>query len=191
LVNFQPIHRAFTPKRLKTKGKSNGTPDASSQEQGFKLMSADISNRDERRMRILVLDDEDAVLRVNAETLRAAGFYVDARADGEAGWVAICSHDYDLIVTDNNMPNLSGVELVRRLRKTGSRTPVILVSGSYRVEDDPELDLAAILQKPYHLYELASTARRALAGIRLDSTQRESASIFSMRHSPLLLPPRG
>lgn len=157
-------------------------------------MSEQISNKSERRQRILVLDDEEAILQVNADTLRAAGFDVDTATDGETGWIAFCSGRYDLIVTDNSMPRLSGVELVRRMRKMGHRTPAILVSGSYRVEDDPEVDFAAILQKPYHLYELASTARRALAGMATGlepTTQREIAGIFTMRHSPLLLPPRG
>lgn len=155
-------------------------------------MSNEIQIGTERRKRILVLDDEEAVLRVNAETLRNAGFYVDTAIDGEWGWNAICANRYDLVVTDNNMPRLSGVGLIRRIRKTGDRTPVILVSGSYRIEEEPELEVFAILQKPYHLYELASCARRAVAGTRLlEPTQRSSAGIFAMRHSPLLLPPRG
>jgi two-component system OmpR family response regulator len=144
----------------------------------------------EEPKRILVVDDEAEILSVNARTLRAAGFLVDTAEDGELAWQKFSTTPYDLLITDNCMPNLHGLGLVSRLRKTGHRTPVILVSGSFHLDDEMEPELFARLQKPYHLYELVPTARRALSGAPATLLPRRSSSIFALSHAPLLLPPR-
>jgi DNA-binding response OmpR family regulator len=113
--------------------------------------------------RLLVLEDDPAILRANAELLEKAGYRVDCGEDGEAGWEAICAHRYDLVITDQQMPRLSGLELLARMRAIDIRTPVILVSGSFEL--DPRADdlFEAVLHKPSHLYELLDAVRRALA----------------------------
>src|SRR5689334_19643597 len=61
--------------------------------------------------RILVVDDELGIRQVSAAVLGCSGYDVDTAEDGEAGWNALQTKNYDLLITDNNMPKLTGVEL--------------------------------------------------------------------------------
>ena len=67
-------------------------------------------------LRILVVDDDEAFRRLNTEVLNCSGYQVDAAEDGAVGWEAIQANRYDLLITDNSMPKLTGVELVKKLR---------------------------------------------------------------------------
>jgi YesN/AraC family two-component response regulator len=55
---------------------------------------------------------------------------VDTAEDGEFGWEALQAKNYDLLITDNNMPKVSGLELVKKLRSARMALPVILASGA-------------------------------------------------------------
>lgn len=129
------------------------------------LPSMKSCNGTARIKRVLLLDDDAATLRVTSLILSRAGFFVDAAADGEAGWQALGSGHYDLVVTDNDMPRLTGLQLVTRLRRAGRTLPVIVASGSLEigeVEDYPHLALSAVFHKPFSFAELVSAARRVL-----------------------------
>ena len=67
------------------------------------------------RRRILVVEDDDDIRRFNAEALTRSGYHVEAAVDGAAGWEALNAGRYDLLITDNNMPNLSGIKLIKKL----------------------------------------------------------------------------
>lgn len=112
---------------------------------------------------LLVIEDDPATLALNSRLLEQAGFSVDVAADGEAGWRLLTTRTYDLLVTDNEMPRLSGLCLVERMRASGVWIPVIIASGSLVMPDDyPNLGLTAILHKPYHFREIVQTVRRIL-----------------------------
>ena len=83
-----------------------------------------------RGKRILVADDSEALRRVMFDCLASAGFDVDTAAEGEAAWQAVQEDHYDLIITDNDMPRLTGLELSKRTRSAGLTLPIIMVSGS-------------------------------------------------------------
>jgi CheY-like chemotaxis protein len=117
-----------------------------------------------RTLRVLVLDDDQILRQVTSSILDRSGYIVDAAEDGESGWEALRSGKYDLVVTDNDMPRLTGLQLVERLRSQGIKIPVILASASVdlgEADDHPGLALVAILHKPYPLAELLDAARRA------------------------------
>jgi len=101
---------------------------------------------------ILIVDDDPAVRELVAETVARAGFRADTAEDGEEGWEALCLTAYDLIITDNEMPRLTGLDLIKRLRKVSIEPPCILISGSLSV---PETTLGkmvhpgAVLAKPF------------------------------------------
>ena len=63
--------------------------------------------------RILVAEDDTILLRLNAEILMRVGYEVDATEDGQAAWQALNAGSYDLLITDNNMPKVTGVELLQ------------------------------------------------------------------------------
>ena len=115
--------------------------------------------------RILYVEDDDIWRELSTEALRKAGFRVDVAEDGEAGWEAIQLGRYDLLITDNDMPRLTGIELVRRLRVEGYTLPAVLASGSFSVESaqrDRSLRVTATLRKPFPPEQLLKTVETIL-----------------------------
>ena len=85
--------------------------------------------------RILIVEDDDDIRHLNAEALTGSGYHVDPAVDGAQGWEALNSSSYDLLITDNNMPNLSGIELIKKLNAAGMPVRVIMASGVSRSEN--------------------------------------------------------
>ncbi len=118
-------------------------------------------------LRILVVDDDEETRRVNTEILLRSGYEVDAAEDGDAAWSAIeiNNYDYDLLITDNRMPNLTGVELIYKLRAYRMVLPVIMATGRFPTEvfvGHPWLQPDAMLLKPYTSEELLRTVEKVL-----------------------------
>lgn len=114
---------------------------------------------------ILVVDDEAAIRRLNSLVLSRAGYHVDEAKDGLDGWEAARTHLYDLIITDNQMPGLSGLEFVERLRAARMTMPVVLASGTLDAEElrrHQWLALAATLPKPHSGEQLLATVKGVL-----------------------------
>jgi DNA-binding response OmpR family regulator len=113
------------------------------------------------RRRILIVEDDDDVRRFNAEALSGSGYHVDTAVDGAEGWETLKGNRYDLLITDNNMPKLSGIELIRKLNAACIPMRVILASGVPHAEES-ELQLAATLPKPFTLDELLGTVKKVI-----------------------------
>ncbi len=90
-----------------------------------------------RRKRVLVVDDSITVRELQRGLLARRGYAVDVAVDGADAWNAVLAVDYDLVVTDVDMPRMGGIELVRRIRQDErrARTPVMIVSYKDREED--------------------------------------------------------
>jgi DNA-binding response OmpR family regulator len=121
--------------------------------------------------RILVVEDEPDIRRLSAEVLENAGYEVDTAEDGKAGWEALhaVSHapeSYALLITDHDMPGLSGLDLVKKLRAAHMALPVIVATGTLPTEDlinrYPWLEPAAALDKPYSIEQLLETVKALL-----------------------------
>jgi DNA-binding response OmpR family regulator len=116
-------------------------------------------------LRILVVEDDISVRQLSTSVLKSSGFQVDTAEDGAAGWDALHTNSYDLLITDNSMPKLSGVELIQMLRSEHMTLPVVMASGAIPTEalnGNPSLDLAAMLVKPFTKDELLGTVKKAL-----------------------------
>jgi DNA-binding response OmpR family regulator len=113
------------------------------------------------RRRILVVDDDDDIRRFNAEALTGSGYRVETAVDGAEGWEALKTDRYDLLITDNSMPRLTGVELIKKLNDARIPVRVILASGVSNAEES-ELRLAATLPKPFTMEELLGTVKKVL-----------------------------
>jgi DNA-binding response OmpR family regulator len=112
-----------------------------------------------------VVEDDGDIRRLNAEVLIHSGYHVDAAADGAAAWEALCADNYDLMITDNNMPKLTGVDLLKKLRSARMALPVIMATGTMPQEEFkryPWLQPTATLVKPYTLEELLGTVTKVL-----------------------------
>ena len=115
--------------------------------------------------RILVVEDDGAIGQSNAQALVRSGYQVDAAADGAAGWAALHANDFDLLITDHDMPRLTGLELVKKVRCARMTLPVILASGSLHTEElerHPWLQFAATLLKPFSPHQLLETVKEVL-----------------------------
>jgi CheY-like chemotaxis protein len=134
---------------------------------------------------LLVADDDADVRRLNTVTLTRCGYKVDAVGDGASAWDAMLRNRYDLLVTDNIMPELTGIELLHRMRAAGSSVPGILVSGTVTLGAHSKgktsgvqcLHPAATLWKPYAPRELIAIVALVLcATLRLqDPAKVQSA----------------
>jgi two-component system, sensor histidine kinase len=115
--------------------------------------------------RILVADDEPVIRSMIRSMLAGAGHHVDVVEDGAAAWAALQAQSYDLLVTDHNMPRMTGLELVRQLRSARMALPVMLVAGAVpedELQQDPSLQIAATLSKPFEVGELLGTVETVL-----------------------------
>lgn len=101
---------------------------------------------------ILVVDDDEMFRRMVASSVARVGYRVDMARDGEEGWKALCMKAYDLIITDNNMPKLNGLGLIRRLRSVSDEPPCILMSGDLPLPEpalQKIIQRGAVLEKPF------------------------------------------
>jgi two-component system alkaline phosphatase synthesis response regulator PhoP len=118
------------------------------------------------RQRIMVVEDETDIRVLTAEVLRLSGYEVDAAEDGGAAWDALQIHKYDLLITDNRMPKMSGLELLAKIHEAAIPLPVIMASGT--MPDLPSsqrvpLQIAAILTKPYCFEDLLTMVKKVLS----------------------------
>ena len=127
--------------------------------------------------RILVVDDEPAIVDAVTYALRSEGFDVESRGDGEGALDAVLSNGFDLLILDLRLPGLSGIEVCRRLRAS-SDVPILILSAR-DAEVDRVLGLEAgaddYVTKPFSLAELTSRVRAIFRRRELDRGGAEFA----------------
>jgi two-component system response regulator MprA len=115
--------------------------------------------------RILVVDDEPAVRQALERALALERYAVTLAADGAEALSLLRAQEYDAIVLDVLMPRMGGLELCRRLREAGDRTPVLMLTARDGIDDRVAgLDAGAddYLVKPFALRELMARVRALL-----------------------------
>jgi len=129
------------------------------------LPSAPVQYLSNASQRILVVDDDNDTRRFSVVVLAGSGYDVDAVTDGAAGWEALQSYDYDLVVTDNQMPRMTGVEMIGKLRSANMGVPVIMATRSLPVNEfvrKPWLKPDAMLERPFSNDDLLATVKQVL-----------------------------
>lgn len=86
-------------------------------------------------MRVLVVEDDDSIASFVSRGLREAGFAVDTAATGSDGLIKAQTAEYDAAVVDLMLPGRDGLSLVGELRRSGVRTPVLILTARRSVED--------------------------------------------------------
>lgn len=128
------------------------------------------------RGRVLVVEDDRALLEAYTDVLLAAGFDVVAAADG-AGALRALEHDvFDVVLTDLVLPGVNGVEILRAVRERDLDVPVVLITGNPTVETAVQaIELGALryLVKPTSAGELIQATEHAMRLRRLVSVKRE------------------
>lgn len=116
--------------------------------------------------RILIADDEPVIRHLISSALLNSGYVVDAAGDGAEAWEAIQANDYNLLIVDNNMPKISGVELLEKLHATARSLPSIMITGvnpEAEFKRRPWLQPDATLIKPFAIAELRETVKKILS----------------------------
>ena len=132
--------------------------------------------------RILVVDDDPDTLQLSVDVLVNANFEVDASVDGVDGWDLLRAKHFDLVITDNNMQKMTGVELIEKLRYTRLPLPVIMATSqlpTLEFERKPWLLPDATLQRPFSIDDLLATVKRVL---RTDDTNRSHMEMLLSKY---------
>ncbi|REK54091.1 MAG: DNA-binding response regulator [Thermobacillus sp.] len=117
------------------------------------------------RAKILVVDDDEKITSLLRRSLAFEGYDVLTAHDGRAGLQTMLETEPDLVVLDVMMPNLDGWEVCERIRKSGSKVPILMLTAKDEVKDRVKgLDLGAddYLVKPFALEELLARVRALL-----------------------------
>ncbi|MEN6336160.1 MAG: response regulator transcription factor [Phycisphaerales bacterium] len=114
-------------------------------------------------MRVLIVEDEARLARNIAKALKeTASYAVDIATDGEDGRHQALSNPYDLIVLDLMLPKMSGLDILKDLRRQGSRVPVLILTARDTTEDIIQgLDCGSddYMTKPFEIGELTARCR--------------------------------
>lgn len=112
------------------------------------------------RIRVLVVDDELFVGELLSEYLTLKGYFVNAVSNGQEALAALAGNEFDIILLDIRMPGMSGMEVLKAIKKNSQTTRVIMLSAY----GDPDTIDAALragaeryLQKPMNLKNLVET----------------------------------
>lgn len=135
-----------------------------------------------REAKILVVDDEPQITRILKRSLTAHRYEVRTAGDGDSAIDTFRDFDPDLVITDLQMPEMSGIQLCREIRKV-SRVPIIILSvrGEESMKVDA-LDAGAddYVTKPFGMDELMARIRAALRRVPAESeTEAENVNIDS------------
>ena len=92
-----------------------------------------------KRKRILAVDDSLAVRELERKLLAGRGYLADVAVDGMDGWNAVLTGQYDLVITDVDMPRMDGIELVARIKKDPNLKSIPVMIVSYKDQDEERL----------------------------------------------------
>ena len=115
--------------------------------------------------RILVVDDDEHTRKFSHDMLAASGYEVEDAKDGAAGWDALQTYEYDLVITDNKMPRMTGLEMIGKLRSANIGVPVIMATGLLPMDEfarKPWLIPDAMLERPFSDHELLTSVKNIL-----------------------------
>jgi two-component system copper resistance phosphate regulon response regulator CusR len=133
-------------------------------------------------IRILIVEDEQAIADYLVRGLREEGFTVERAADGDEGWHYLQNGPWDVVLLDWSLPGPSGLDLLKRFRLTDQTTPVLFLTARDAVSDRVRgLDFGAddYLCKPFAFEELLARVRAAAR--RQDRTPGTTLSYQDVR----------
>jgi two-component system NtrC family response regulator len=126
--------------------------------------------------RVLFIDDDRAGREVALFNLRKAGYKVEAASDGAEGLAIFSQGKFDLVITDLKMPGISGMEVLRRIRKASRDVPVLVITAFGNVETAVEAMKEGaydFIGKPFHREQLLLAVEKALERQRLTAEVRD------------------
>jgi DNA-binding response OmpR family regulator len=114
-------------------------------------------------MKILIVDDDQSILRLYREELEEEGYQIITAATGKEGLEKFETEDFDLVTLDIHLPDIDGIKLLRQMKEKKPRMPIIM-STAYDYRDDFSVWASeAYIVKSADLTEMKATIRK-LAG---------------------------
>jgi two-component system response regulator PhoP len=116
-------------------------------------------------MRLLVIEDDETLRETLAQKLADAGFAVEQAADGKEGLYFAQEYPIDLAIIDLGLPEISGLEIIRRIRAEGKTYPILILTARDRWEDKVDgLSAGAddYVVKPFHFEEISARVNALL-----------------------------
>jgi two-component system cell cycle response regulator CpdR len=156
--------------------------------QDGRLGDAELRRQTKPVQRILVADDDQDMRRLVADSLAGCGYEVDAAEDGAIAWTALQATHYDLLITDNSMPKVTGLGLVKMLHDHAVTLPVIMATGAPptdELERCPWLRISAIVPKPYAIKDLLETVKKTLHDADSTADKLQCPLISDTKNVPL------
>jgi CheY-like chemotaxis protein len=126
--------------------------------------------------KILVIEDNRDSRDILAKLLRMSGYDVMSANDGEAGLVEALKQGPDLIITDIHMPNMNGIEFVKRVRNDRAldKTPVLVVTafGAHVAREAIDAGADAAAEKPFDFDRFLLTVEKLIGNKKAPASQR-------------------
>jgi DNA-binding response OmpR family regulator len=116
-------------------------------------------------MRILIVEDEKKVAEIIERGLKAERFAVDVCHNGRAGWEMAATYEYDLIILDLMLPEMSGTEVLEKVRRKNTQVPILILTARDTMSDKVknfELGADDYLTKPFGFAELVVRVKALL-----------------------------
>ncbi len=133
----------------------------------------------EKQKEIMVVDDEAGIRALLSDALEQRGYSVTLAKNGKESLKQLKSRRFDLLITDVNMPQLNGLELIRMMKKKGRKEKVILISGEpvdNSIFNKECMPVFAQLRKPFKMDKLLDTVISALESKGSGSKRRRNAA---------------
>ncbi len=127
-------------------------------------------------IKILVVDDERVVIRSVEMVLKAEGYNIEGASSGKDAILKIEQHDYNLVLTDLNMPEMDGITLIRWLRQKKPEVGIVILTGypsQETIKEALELGIIDYVPKPFTPAVLVDVTQRAVDWLRKQVSAEE------------------
>lgn len=115
-------------------------------------------------MRALIIEDDNEISAFIEKGLKAESFTVDQKVNGEEGLIAAKTNEYDVVILDFYLPDLTGLEIAKEMRKKKKNTPIIVLTGESQI--DKKIKMLEYcddyITKPFSVCELIARIRAVL-----------------------------
>ncbi len=124
-----------------------------------------MNNSGKEEMKILVADDEELIRWSLRRAFEAAGYTVDMAANGKEAIQKVEENNYDIVVTDLEMPELNGMKMLMRMREMGISLPVIVISAYLSenvIKESLHKGAFRCLDKPFQMEDVLNVVKEAV-----------------------------
>ena len=119
----------------------------------------------EKRNKILIVENNDTLRELLKITLKSRGYVVETACNGLTGLQKLEKEPYDLLITDNQMPNMNGLDLIEEICRREINIRILMISGRFTrdiVERAKERGVLECLEKPFSFRRIIGTVGKAL-----------------------------